>query len=66
LRVGKHILEVLKADQNIGQNPMFMNSWCFDIAKFKEYFKSNPEQAQFLKTEKRCRVECKISNIYIN
>jgi peptidyl-prolyl cis-trans isomerase D len=27
LRVGeKHILEVLKADQNIGKNPMFLNS----------------------------------------
>src|SRR5690606_29850741 len=27
LRVGeKHILDVLKADQNIGKNPMFMNA----------------------------------------
>jgi peptidyl-prolyl cis-trans isomerase D len=39
LRVGeKHILEVLKADQNIGKNPMFLNSaGMFDIAKFKEF-----------------------------
>jgi peptidyl-prolyl cis-trans isomerase D len=51
LRVGeKHILDVLKADQNIGKNPMFLNAaGMFDVAKFKEYFKSNPEQAQYLK-----------------
>lgn len=51
LRVGeKHILEVLKNDQNIGKNPMFLNAaGIFDIAKFKEYFKANPEQAQYLK-----------------
>jgi peptidyl-prolyl cis-trans isomerase D len=44
LRVGtKHIMEVLKADQNIGQNPLFLNpAGGFDEAKFKEYFKSNP------------------------
>ncbi|NGY38644.1 peptidylprolyl isomerase [Flavobacterium sp. XN-5] len=51
LRVGeKHLLAVLKADPNIGQNPMFLNAaGMFDVAKFKEYFKSNPAQAQFLK-----------------
>ena len=51
LRVGeKHILDVLKADPNIGKNPMFLNAaGMFDVAKFKEYFKSNPEQAQYLK-----------------
>ena len=50
LRVGeKHLLEVLKADQNIGGNPLFMNAaGVFDVAKFKEYFKANPAQAQFL------------------
>jgi len=55
LRVGeKHILEVLKADQNIGKNPMFLNSaGIFDIAKFKEFFKSNPAQAQFLKDREK-------------
>jgi peptidyl-prolyl cis-trans isomerase D len=38
-------LEVFKADQNIGQNPMFQTAGGkFDLAKFKEYFKSNPEQ----------------------
>ena len=38
LRAGeKHIIETLKADQNIGQNPMFKNERGeFDIAKFKE------------------------------
>ncbi|WP_432222816.1 peptidylprolyl isomerase [Flavobacterium sp. TMP13] len=51
LQVGeKHLLEVLKADQNIGGNPMFLNAaGMFDVNKFKEFFKSNPEQAQFLK-----------------
>jgi len=55
LRVGpKHILNVLKADQNIGQNPLFQNAaGIFDEAKFKEYFKSNPEQAQFLKDREK-------------
>ncbi|WP_035668475.1 peptidylprolyl isomerase [Flavobacterium sp. 83] len=55
LRVGeKHLLEVLKADQNIGKNPLFMNAaGMFDIAKFKEYFKSNPAQAQYLKDREK-------------
>ncbi|MBP6758182.1 MAG: peptidylprolyl isomerase [Flavobacterium sp.] len=55
LRVGsKHIMEVLKSDQNIGQNPLFLNAaGKFDEAKFKEYFKSNPEQAQFLKDREK-------------
>ncbi|MBC7846666.1 MAG: peptidylprolyl isomerase [Flavobacterium sp.] len=55
LRVGaKHIMEVLKADQNIGKNPLFLNAGgMFDEAKFKEYFKSNPEQAQFLKDREK-------------
>jgi len=55
LRVGeKHILDILKADQNIGKNPMFLNAaGMFDIAKFKEYFKSNPEQAQYLKEREK-------------
>jgi peptidyl-prolyl cis-trans isomerase D len=39
LRVGeKHLLAVLKADPNIGKNPMFLNAaGMFDLAKFKEY-----------------------------
>jgi len=55
IRAGeKHILEALKADQNIGQNPMFLNeAGVFDLAKFKEYFKSNPEQAQFIKDREK-------------
>jgi peptidyl-prolyl cis-trans isomerase D len=55
LRVGaKHIMEVLKADQNIGQNPVFQNAaGIFDENKFKEFFKSNPEQAQFLKDREK-------------
>jgi peptidyl-prolyl cis-trans isomerase D len=55
LRVGeKHIIETLKADQNIGQNPMFLNeAGAFDLAKFKEFFKSNPEQAQMLKDREK-------------
>ena len=68
LRVGaKHIMEVLKADQNIGQNPLFQNAaGIFDEAKFKEYFKSNPEQAQFLKDrEKDAELNAKFQ-IYSN
>jgi peptidyl-prolyl cis-trans isomerase D len=55
LRVGeKHILDILKEDQNIGKNPMFLNAaGMFDVAKFKEYFKSNPEQAQYLKDREK-------------
>jgi peptidyl-prolyl cis-trans isomerase D len=55
LRVGeKHILDILKGDQNIGKNPMFLNAaGMFDVAKFKEYFKSNPEQAQYLKDREK-------------
>lgn len=55
LRVGeKHLLEVLKADQNIGANPLFLNTaGVFDVAKFKEYFRANPAQAQFLKDREK-------------
>jgi len=55
LRVGeKHIVEVFKADPNIGQNPMFLNAvGKFDITKFKEYFKANPEGIQFLKDREK-------------
>ena len=50
IQVGQsHIIEVLKSDPNIGQNPMFLNeAKMFDIAKFQEFFKANPEQAQAL------------------
>ncbi len=55
LRVGeKHIIEILKADQNIGQNPMFLNAaGMFDLNKFKDYFKANPAQADFLKEREK-------------
>ncbi|WP_158981235.1 MULTISPECIES: peptidylprolyl isomerase [unclassified Flavobacterium] len=55
LRVGeKHLLEIFKADQNIGGNPLFLNAaGVFDVAKFKQYFKANPEQAQFLKDREK-------------
>ncbi|AWG21199.1 peptidylprolyl isomerase [Flavobacterium faecale] len=55
LRVGeKHLLEVLKADPNIGQNPQFLNAaGMFDLAKFKEFFKSNPDLAASLKEREK-------------
>ena len=55
IRVGeKHIIEVFKADPNIGQNQMFMNAaGKFDILKFKEYFKSNPEGIEMLKQREK-------------
>jgi peptidyl-prolyl cis-trans isomerase D len=62
LRAGaKHIMEVLKADQNIGKNPMFLNEvGAFDEAKFKEAIKSNPQIAEYLKTaEKDAEINAK-------
>ncbi len=62
IRAGeKHIMEALKSNPNIGQNPMFLNeAGQFDLGKFKEYFKSNPEQAQFIKdTEKDAALNAK-------
>ena len=55
IRVGeKHIIEVFKADPNIGQNQMFLNAaGKFDLAKFKEYFKSNPQGIQMLKDREK-------------
>ncbi len=55
LRVGsKHIMEVFKTDPNIGKNPTFLNAaGVFDEAKFKEFFKSNPDQAEGLKAREK-------------
>jgi peptidyl-prolyl cis-trans isomerase D len=55
LRVGaKHIMEVLKEDPNIGKNAAFLNvAGVFDENKFKEFFKSNPEQAKVLKEREK-------------
>lgn len=55
IRTGeKHIIEAFKNDQNIGKNPMFLNeAGVFDLAKFKEYFRSNPEQAQYVKDREK-------------
>lgn len=55
IRAGEQsIMEVLKSDQNIGQNPLFLNAeGKFDEAKFKEYFRANPEQAQMIKTREK-------------
>jgi peptidyl-prolyl cis-trans isomerase D len=55
LRVGeKHIVEVLKSDPNIGQNQLFMNAaGKFDIKKFKDYFKTNPEGLKLLKDREK-------------
>ncbi|MFZ4670412.1 MAG: peptidylprolyl isomerase [Flavobacterium sp.] len=55
IRVGeKHIVEVFKADPNIGQNQMFLNAaGKFDLKKFKDYFKTNPEGAQLLKEREK-------------
>lgn len=55
IRAGENqILEAMKSNPNIGQNPMFQNeAGQFDLAKFKEYFKSNPEQASFIKESEK-------------
>lgn len=50
----KQIIEVLKQSQDIGQNPMFQNAAKqFDIAKFRDFFKTNPAQAQMLKDREK-------------
>jgi len=55
LRAGEEqIMETLKQNQDIGQNPMFLNeAGVFDQAKFDEFFKSNPAQAQMLADRKK-------------
>lgn len=55
IRVGeKHIIEVFKADPNIGQNPQFLNAaGKFDLNKFKDYFKASPEGIQMLKDREK-------------
>lgn len=55
IRAGeKHILENFKNDPNIGKNPTFQNeAGQFDIKKFQEFFKSNPEQAKVLKDREK-------------
>lgn len=46
----KHLIEVLKQDPQIGQNPQFLNAaGMFDINKFNEFFKANPDGQQYLK-----------------
>lgn len=50
----QQIIEVLKADPSIGQNQLFLNAaGVFDLAKFKEYFKANPEQDQMIKAREK-------------
>ena len=50
----KHLIDNLKKDQNIGQNPAFLNELGkFDLNKFKEYFKSNPQQKEFLESKEK-------------
>ncbi len=50
IRIGeKHIIDNFSKDPNIGQNKMFQDALGkFDLKKFKEYFKSNPGQEQYL------------------
>lgn len=62
LRVGKkHIVEIFKADPNIGQNPAFLNAaGKFDEKKFEDYFKANPEgMAAFKEREKNAELNAK-------
>ena len=55
IRVGeKHIVEVFKADPNIGQNQMFLNAaGKFDLNKFKDYFKQIPNGMEMLKDQEK-------------
>lgn len=68
LRVGdKHLIEILKEDPSIGNNPLFKNGLgTFDVTKFKNYFASNPEAKQYLKErEKEAELNAKYQ-IYSN
>ena len=50
----KQIIEVLKQSQDIGQNPEFLNdAKQFDLAKFRAFFKNNPQSAQLLKDREK-------------
>jgi peptidyl-prolyl cis-trans isomerase D len=55
LRVGNsHILNVLKSDQQVGQNPMFQNeAGIFDLNKLNEFLKTNPEQKFFIESKEK-------------
>lgn len=55
IRVGeKHIIEALKTDPQIGQNPMFLNAaGKFDLKKFKDYFQATPEMVQIMKDQEK-------------
>ncbi|MBC7438672.1 MAG: peptidylprolyl isomerase, partial [Flavobacterium sp.] len=45
---------VLKQSQDIGQNPEFLNdAKQFDLAKFRAFFKNNPQSAQLLKDREK-------------
>ncbi len=63
IRIGdKHIIENFKNDPNIGQNKMFQNELGkFDLNKFKEFFKTNPGQEQYLKDREK---EAELSTKY--
>lgn len=61
----KHLIEVLKQDQQIGQNPQFLNAaGQFDINKFNEFFKANPEGQQYLKDRMKDAELAATYNIY--
>lgn len=54
VRVGETFkLETFKKDPNIGANPMFQNKGKFDLNKFKEFFKNNPEQAKMFEQQEK-------------
>ena len=62
IRIGdKHIIDNFTKDPNIGQNKMFQNELGkFDLNKFKEFFKANPGQEQYLADrEKEAELNCK-------
>lgn len=45
----KHIIDVLSKNPQIGQNPQFLNELGkFDLKKFQDFFKANPEMAKNL------------------
>ncbi len=49
IKVGNdHIVEAMKMDQNVARNPAFLDDkGMFDINKYNEYFKANPQANEF-------------------
>jgi len=54
IRVGEaYKLDAFKKDPNIGSAPMFQTNGKFDLTKFKDFFKNNPDQAKMFEEREK-------------